>query len=276
VVKSELMPYRSRPTRQPSQRRASSTTDANDTSWQPVNKWYNKQVGKEGHYYHQHVVIPKSLSLLDLHPGDALLDLACGQGVLSRKISAEVGYHGIDLAQGLIKQAHRLSSLKQRRFSVGDITQPLKIPPTSFSHATIILALQNVAEPQGAITNAAQALKTGGKLLIVLNHPCFRIPRQSSWGIDEQHKTQYRRIDRYLSPLKIPIVAHPGQNRSAHTWSFHRPLSEYSAMLKTAGFMIETLEEWVSDKSSEGKAAKMENRSRAEFPLFLALLARKV
>jgi len=35
------------------------------------------------------------------------------------------------------------------------------------------------------------------------------------------------------------------------------------------------MEEWISDKKSTGAKARMENRSREEFPLFLALLAQK-
>jgi hypothetical protein len=34
------------------------------------------------------------------------------------------------------------------------------------------------------------------------------------------------------------------------------------------------MEEWISDKQSSGKFAKMENRSREEIPLFLLLQAR--
>jgi hypothetical protein len=46
-------------------------------------------------------------------------------------------------------------------------------------------------------------------------------------------------------------------------------------MLNKAGFMIAKIEEWTSDKESEGKTAKQENRARAEFPLFMAIQAQK-
>jgi hypothetical protein len=36
------------------------------------------------------------------------------------------------------------------------------------------------------------------------------------------------------------------------------------------------MEEWCSDKKSEGAAARMEDRARKEFPLFLTILASKV
>ena len=36
-----------------------------------------------------------------------------------------------------------------------------------------------------ALASAAWALRPGGRLALLLTHPCFRIPRQSGWGWDE-------------------------------------------------------------------------------------------
>lgn len=270
-------------TRRPTSRHRNRSTErsaqaaqdsAADTSWQPVSSWYKKQVGEAGHYFHQKVVLPKVRALLKLQPKSSVLDLACGQGVLARQLGSEQEYLGIDAASDLIREAKKLSTRPRHHFKTSDVTQPLGLTPR-FTHATIILALQNLKQPAGAIANAAAGLLPFGVLVLVINHPCFRIPRQSSWGIDERNKTQYRRVDRYLSPLKVPITAHPGKHQSSITWSFHEPLSAYTAMLAQHGFLIETIEEWTSDKESQGSAAKMENRSRAEFPLFMAIKAIK-
>jgi len=246
----------------------------NHTSWQGVSKWYNKSVGDKGHYYHQHVVIPGALKLLNLTKTASLLDIACGQGVLARH--ADVGqYYGVDIAADLIAEA-RSRARSNQQFFVGDVTSPLPFPKKDFSHAAIVLALQNIEHADLVIKNASDHLVTGGKFLIVLNHPAFRIPRQSSWGIDEQNKLQYRKIVRYMSPLKIPIDMTPGHSQKhALTWSYHHPISYYTTLLYTHGFMIQNIEEWISDKTSEGKAAAMENRSREEFPMFMAILAVK-
>lgn len=251
--------------------------DTSETSWEGVSEWYGRLTGDRGHYYHRQIVIPRSLRLLGLDEGSSLLDLACGQGVLARHIPPEVYYEGIDASPGLIDEARKLDKDRKHVYRVADISRPLPTPHRDFTHAAIILALQNVPEAEPVVANAAKHLASGGRFLIVINHPCFRIPRQSSWGIDEANKTQYRRIDRYLTPLKVPIAINPGSGRkSPTTWSYHFPVSYYSEVLNKAGFMIELLEEWVSDKRSVGKAARMENRARAEFPLFLAILARKL
>ena len=245
------------------------------TSWQKVAPWYNKLVGSEGQYYHQHVVLPGSIKLLDLQPTSNLLDLGCGQGILARSVPEVSHYLGLDTSATLIEEARKLNKNEKYLFQVRNVARTILGAQSTFTHAAIILALQNMSDPAIALENAAKYLVKGGTLLIVLNHPCFRIPRQSGWGIDEQTKIQYRWINRYNSPLKIPITTHPGQSDSGVTWSFHFSLHEYMQMLRKTGFAITNLEEWSSDKESVGKAAKMENRSRSEFPLFLALVCKK-
>lgn len=246
---------------------------SNNTSWESSHKWYDSLVGEKGHYYHEHVVLPHSLKLLSLKQGDSLLDLGCGQGILSRHIPPQIDYVGIDASPSLIKEAKQRS---KKPFLVGDITKPLNLQHEPFSHAALILVIQNIEDHEKALQNAAKALKSGGKLLIVLNHPCFRIPRQSNWGEDAAKKLQYRRLDLYMSSLKIPIQTNPGAGeKSATTWSFHHPLSVYTEALSKSGFVVEKMEEWISDKKSTGAKARMENRSREEFPLFLAILARQ-
>lgn len=246
------------------------------TSWHHVGKWYQETVGLTGHYYHKHVIIPGVLKLLSLKNDSSLLDLACGQGVLARHISPTVYYQGIDAAPSLISYAQQQDKRNNHFFTLGDVTKPLPIRKKGFTHATIILALQNLENPEAVFANAKIHLTAGAKLVMVINHPYFRIPRQSSWGIDEQNKLQYRRINRYLSPLKIPITTNPGKGkRSSVTWTFHYPLSSYSEFLYKNGFVIAKIEEWISNKESVGKAAQMENRGRSEFPLFMAILALK-
>lgn len=250
----------------------------NPTSWQQSGKWYDENVGEEGHYYHRTLILPKVLEMLKLKNENkySLLDLACGQGVLARKLPKQVEYFGFDAAPALIKAASGYEKNPAHHFAVADVTRPLPLKKCDFTHASIILAIQNIEEPEKVILNAFKHLQSGGQLIIVLNHPCFRIPRQSSWKTDLENKIQFRRIDRYMSDMKIPIQTHPGKGaHSPSTWSFHHPLSSYTRWLKASGFVIDQIEEWCSNKISEGRAAKMENRSREEIPLFMAIMASK-
>jgi ubiquinone/menaquinone biosynthesis C-methylase UbiE len=249
-----------------------------DTTWETSSSWYDKIVAAKGHYYHQQVIIPRILKLLshEKKTFPHLLDLACGQGVLARHLPKGSKYLGIDGSASLIRSAKNYDPTSSHQFLVHDLSLPLELPFKEFSHATCILALQNISSAASLLRTAFQHLKAGASFILVLNHPCFRIPRQSTWGIDEQKKLQYRRIERYMTALKIPIQVQPSKGEvSEQTWSFHQPLSYFTTELKQAGFVIDNIEEWCSDKKSTGKMATMENRSRQEFPLFLTLIAKK-
>lgn len=246
------------------------------TSWQKVAPWYNKITERGyGHYYHQHVVIPGVIKLLGLNPDSKLLDLASGNGVLANSLPQNVRYLGIDIASDLVNQGRKNDKNPNHKYMVFDVTKPLNIP-NDFSHAAVVLAIQNIRKPIDVFQNISQHIKKNGVFVLVLNHPAFRIPRQSSWGVDADRKIQYRRIDKYMSPMDIPILMNPGDKNSKQTMSYHHSISEYSKMLRDSGFYIDLIEEWTSDKESEvGKTAKMENRSRSEIPLFMAIRAIK-
>ena len=245
-----------------------------NTSWEKSSNWYKKIVGDDGHYFHQTIIFPKIKRLIDFSKINSVLDLACGQGIFERQLDQNKEYVGIDISRSLINEASNKSINKRHQFLVSDVSKDLPLKKDDFDLVTIILALQNIKNINGVIKNASKHLKKGGKFLIILNHPIFRIPRQSAWGVDSQNKIQYRRIEIYMSNLEIPISTNPGKfQKSEITWSFHNPLSKYSQLLFENGFLIEKIEEWVSEKKSTGPMAKMEDRARNEIPMFMAIVA---
>lgn len=246
-----------------------------DTSWGRDAAWYDDLLSKPG-TYQEEVVLPNLLRIMAVEPGMKVIDIACGQGYFSRafaRLGADV--FGVDAGPSLIAQANEAGG--GPHYKVADAANLNGIADASFERATIILAIQNIDEAATALSEAARVLTPTGKLVIVMNHPAFRIPKASSWGWDEETKTQYRREDRYLSELKEKIQTHPGSDPDRYTISLHRPLQFYFKALNKAGLAVTRLEEWTSNRSSQpGPRADIENRARAEFPLFLCLEARKL
>jgi ubiquinone/menaquinone biosynthesis C-methylase UbiE len=252
------------------------------THWGEVADWYDDLVGEEGSEFHREIVLPGAVRLLAAKPGEKVLDIACGQGVLCRLLARQgVETTGIDAATDLIRiardrNAQLPAEVKKPTYQTADVRDLSFLPEDQFNAAACLLAIQNINPIAPVFRSVARTLKPRGSLVIVMMHPCFRGPRESSWGWDDKNMVQYRRIDRYLLPRKIPIVTHPGKGKE-YTWTFHKPIEAYVKALRNAGLLVDALEEWPSHKTStSGPRAPAENTARKEIPMFLAMRAVKV
>jgi ubiquinone/menaquinone biosynthesis C-methylase UbiE len=247
------------------------------TDWGEVAEWYDQLVGESGSEYHREVVLPGVLRLLALQAGEKAIDIACGQGVLCRILNERgVEATGVDAARELIAAA-RERGPSTIRYDVADARELKFLPPNHFAAAACVLAAQNIHPLQTVFEGVSRLLKPNGRLVIVMMHPAFRGPKETSWGWDEAGKAQYRRVDRYLLPRKTPIVAHPGKAPGVYTWTFHKPIESYVKSLRNAGLLIDALEEWPSHKTStSGPRAGAENTARKEIPMFLAIRGVKI
>ena len=266
--------------------------------WGEVADWYDQLVGESGSEYHRQVVLPRTLRLLGATPGQKVLDVACGQGVLCRLLATRgVATTGLDAAAELIQIARERNAAlaaNSNDFSSGTATSATPQVPipsyrtadaremgfldeASFDAAACVLGLQNMHPIAPVCAGVARALRPGGRLVVVVMHPCFRGPKETSWGW-EGSAVQYRRVDRYLLPRKAPIVAHPGKKAdSTYTWSYHKPIEAYVKALRSAGLLVDAIEEWPSHKQSgPGPRQAAENTARKEIPMFMALRAIKV
>jgi SAM-dependent methyltransferase len=249
------------------------------TSWEPVARWYRGWAGPDGSYHHRELAIPAALSLLELRPGEQLLDLGAGPGVLAPFVSqAGAGYTGVDLSGTLIRTARRVHGA-HGRFLVGDARALSRLPRVragAFDVAVFLLSIQDMEPLDAVLASAAWSVRPGGRVVLLMTHPCFRVPRQSGWGHDERRNLHYRRVDRYLTPLAVPMKRY-GQERNDATRSFHRPLETYINELSANGLVVDQLREIPLIQSSPSSAPpRAIEHLNPDIPLFLGLRARKL
>ena len=186
------------------------------------------------------------LRLLAPQPGEHILDIGSGQGVLAPAVAASgARYTGIDASPRLTQLA-RTRHGKHGRFLVGDARtlDVVRGPATEhFDAIVFLLSLQDMDPLEPVLASAASVLKPRGRVVLLLTHPAFRVPRQSGWGWDEGRKLLYRRVDRYLTPLPVPMKPLPGREGGSATRSFHRPIGAYINGLAGHGMLTERLEE---------------------------------
>jgi SAM-dependent methyltransferase len=251
-----------------------------DRGWDPVAAWYDKLVGESGSDYHRHVILPAALRMLAARDGESVIDLCCGQGVLAGPL-LETGisrFVGIDASPRLIAAAKTRHGKDPRvSFLTADVCKEGKWSDASHDAAACLMAVHDVPDVASMFVNMAAALKPGGRALMVMMHPCFRIPKQTHWGWDADQKIQYRRIDRYGTPLEISVTTHPGKGTGEQTVFHHRPLSVLLTSLGAAGLAVTACEELYSHRRSQGSGpfSKAEHRAAEEIPLFIALKAVK-
>lgn len=270
------------------------------TSWGSVADWYDELLEGDADSYQNKVLAPNLLRIIDPKPDLKILDVACGQGYFSRLFASQgARVIGCDVSPELIEIAKKaepreLTEKIQYMAASSDnfldlLSKNVSLDQFStrgksedhrlFDVATIILALQNIEDLSGTFEQIHGSLKKGGKLIIVMNHPAFRIPGQSSWGWDSDKNSQYRRIDSYMSEHQEEIDMTPGEKKESnkkYTISFHRPLQYFFKALAKNNFAVTRLEEWISHKKSQkGPRATEEDRMRKEIPMFICLEAVK-
>lgn len=253
------------------------------SSWEPVAQWYDGWMGDAGSDHHQLLAIPAVMDLLAIQPGEQILDIGAGQGVLAPHVAGtQAHYTGVDASVHLLRLARkRHGSCGQ--FVVGDarrLQHVAGIRQGKFDAAVFLLSIQDMNPLEAVLESVAWALRRGGRVAILMTHPCFRIPRQSGWGWQAERRLQYRRIDRYLTPLSVPMKAHAERERGT-TISFHRPLQTYINTLASNGLLVDAMKEVSAPQfgkipSERSSRVKAEQTASQEIPLFLGLRAIKL
>jgi len=108
-----------------------------------------------------------------LGPGQSVLDLGCGTGLIAEYLSDRSGAHvtGLDYVPEAIRQACERTEAKADRldFVVGDINA-LALPPAAYD---VIVSIDTIyfSEDYGVtIAALAQALRPGGRLAFLYSH----------------------------------------------------------------------------------------------------------
>ena len=178
--------------------------------------------------------------------GKRVLDAGCGAGYMCR-ILAERGAKvtGVDLSKKFIELAKQYEKKKKMgiRYFCADLAQLSQIRNSYFDLAISIYVLCDVRDYDKAIKEIARILKRKGRLIFLIEHPCFnwsaggweRAPADSQRTED----CRYLKVDNYFK-------------RGTQEWqwgklppllSFYRPLSDYFHSLRRNGFVVRDLVE---------------------------------
>ena len=155
------------------------------------------------------------LGRLDLKPGDHLLDLGCGSGVIAEYISDRTGAKvtGLDYSAPAIAVANERTADKRDRltFLKGDMNA-LDLPAGSFDAAIALDTLYWVADLADTLAQVARSIKPGGQIGI------FMLAELEEGDPPENLEADKTAPARALSKLSLPYQAYDYTAQNAAFW----------------------------------------------------------
>lgn len=242
-----------------------------DTSWEKVSGWYNEHLTSTD-TYQEKVITPNLVRFLSIKKGERMLDLGCGDGYFSRLLKKEgADISGIDASKTLVDMAKK--SDPKGNYVVKKAEEMTGVKE-KYQTILSVLAFQNMKQGEKVFEIMKKHLADNGRVVLVLNHPAFRIPKESDWHFEGTRNEQGRVVYKYLSEISLPIVMNPGAKKENQevTYSFQRPMQWYVKQAHKNGLALTRMEEWISHKASQkGPRQKAEDQARKEIPIFMIL-----
>jgi SAM-dependent methyltransferase len=199
-------------------------------------------------------------------PGGRVLDLACGEGRLSRDLAAR-GYWpiGIDVSPTLIGLAREADPAGDYRVANAE---SLPFDDGSFELVVAFNALMDFDDMPAAVRESARVLVPGGTLCASIVHPMSAVGRFAS----DEPESPYVITESYFA--REPVSESFERDGLSITFNGQRrPLEDYSRALEAAGFCIEAIREPVP--SDEAVARMPSYRQLLRIPSSLHLRARR-
>ncbi|MBE5742667.1 MAG: class I SAM-dependent methyltransferase [Clostridiales bacterium] len=247
-----------------------------NNKWDNVANDWNKAMGN-GDWFQRYIIYPTLLSLFPKPKNKKIIDVGCGNGHLSRFFEKKGGkVTGIDKSKKMIESCKTYSS--PINYLAFDITKT-EFYENGFDLAIFNNSLQDMKNYKSGIKNAYKLLKTGGKLLIAVKHPCFHPANElMGWNVvsadgqtfrsgqgltdlanlNTSYEADYFAIDDYLNSIEHTRIWY-----GKKTTSYSRTVEDYVNTIIDCGFIIKKIRE-----------PKPINEGATENPCLFQLLSR--
>ena len=184
---------------------------------------------------HEEINLPVLLDLLP-SPGLRTLDLACGEGRLSRLLEP-LGHQVVGVDASLTMVQFAVAHENAQPAVLADAGR-LPFADQTFDLVVAYMCLHDIDDMPQAVAEAARVLRPGGRLCAAIPHPV------STAGSFQERDADAPFViaGSYLDPARLAMTAgRDGFRLTFH--SEHRPLEAYIQALAAAGLLTETIRE---------------------------------
>ena len=224
--------------------------DAKD-AWNQNAKFWDERMG-EGNDFVEVLIWPVTERLLALQPGERVLDIACGNGLTSRRMAAlKAEVVAFDFSDQMIARAQNRTvkastPIQYKVIDATDYASLLSLGENSFDAALCNMALFDMAEIEPLMRALGKLIHSGGRFVFSVIHPCFNNPHMVHVGELEERDGEFIttysvKIHGYMSSTMKLGVAMNGQP-VAHPY-FHRSLAKLLGAGFEAGLLLDAVEE---------------------------------
>jgi len=228
-------------------------------AWSQIPSQIMEDFGDEGDFIRQHLLNPTTFSLLGDVTGKTILDAGCGQGYLSRLL-ARKGAIVMGIEPATQWYTHALQREQTEPLGITYLQEDLSawIPTlNTFDYVIANMVFMDIPDYLSALHNCIAVLKTNGKLIFSLLHPCFEEPG-SEW-----QKKGYVETRDYFQERVI---------KQTYGYFIHRPLSTYLNSVIQEGCTIQN----VIEPQLDGTIAQQHHAERYwHVPGYIVICATK-
>jgi phosphatidylethanolamine/phosphatidyl-N-methylethanolamine N-methyltransferase len=134
-----------------------------------------------------------ALEAMELRPGENVLEIGVGTGLVLPLYPRSVDVVGIDLSEGMLEEArYRIAALGMRNATVLRMdAAKLDFPDASFDAILAPYVISVVSEPERVLAEMKRVCRPGGRIVIV-NHFLSRNPLKAS-------------LEKLLTPLSVHV-----------------------------------------------------------------------
>jgi very-short-patch-repair endonuclease/2-polyprenyl-3-methyl-5-hydroxy-6-metoxy-1,4-benzoquinol methylase len=220
--------------------------------WNAIATYWDEKVG-EGNDFQKQLVMPATDRLMDVRPGQVVLDACCGNGNYSRRLGRRgAKVIAFDGASAFIEIARQKTTKADGdiAYHVADATDQKAVESLatagSIDAAVCSFALMDLPAIDPLLKAVASLLKPGGRFVWSVGHPAFHtneseMTARQDHGQGEPTQTFGVNVTRYLSDWPHPSRGILGQPRPH--WIYHRSMSTLLHECFKAGFVVDGMEE---------------------------------
>lgn len=186
--------------------------------------------------------------------GQKICDLGCGQGELSYRLLKNGGHvTGIDISQELLEIAQHYPNADAIDWVEDDAQELREILENDYDLVVSSLMLMDLPDFQKAFQSAYRILKTRGKMIWVITHPCFQSPNSET--IENGIRVIKSYSEQWWKSNGVGTIR-------GTLGAYHRPLENYINSFISSGFRLLSIKEL-----TVAKEVPLEGRQRSHYEL---------